>query len=193
MLVLQGWTTFLKPKRLTAPLERSFTGKFAGSASTNTTWEPFASVTFQDDLTTGKNGQAFEGNCENKATPAPGLLFGLSCQDVGPDVYGFCAYDGSPGAWYSEFGMGRDVDVECLARCVRLFFRYSWVFSSYPLSKRRCGRYIHIHMPYTTGYDGVVGGFRSLTLAEIEVSSSRVLSLLEASLRKKSTHIYNIY
>ena len=135
----------MKPERMTAPLERAFTGKFMGSSTTDTKWEHYASISFQDDLTTGLNGEAFEGNCQNKADPPGGLLFGLTCQDVGPDVFGFCNYDGSPGNWYTEFAMNNPSDEECLTR------------------------YIHIHLPYTVGYDGLVGGARSLTLAEIEI------------------------
>ena len=132
-----GWTTFTKPARMTKPFERSFTGKLMGSNVTNTTWVEYAKVTFQDDL-----GTAFAGNCQSKTMPDEGLLYGLTCAEVGPENYGFCELDGAAG---EGFPMGYDSSVECLSR------------------------YIYINLPYTTGYDGTVGGLRSLTFAEVEV------------------------
>lgn len=135
-----GWTTFTKPAKMTKPFERSFTGKMMGSKFTNTTWVDYAKVTFQNEVTTGVNKEAFAGNCQDKAMPNEGLMFGLSCSDVGR--YGFCELNGTVG---KEFSMGYDVTEECLSR------------------------YLYIYLPYTVGYDGTVGGSRSLTLAEVEV------------------------
>lgn len=136
-----GWSTIVKPKRLLELFHRTFTGPLMGS--NNTDKSKNNSVAFQDD-------PGFAGECQSEGTGS--FLFGLSCGNVGErqpsdgtsgTKAGFCAEDGTLGSWFTQYPM--------------------------PSTNGCKPRYVRVSLEYVTGYDGTVGGWRSLTYSDIEV------------------------